>query len=182
MDKTNAPVSYVYTAPDEEQKLATANLETRSKRGAAKMEVQFWTQQGWKIDQVVTVSDATYQYRGLSCRGAHGPWEITYETYIAEADARITGVLEGIFQPAGRGNLSHSVEAVFCGRPMGGTGAGEIAATVRPDGANYIIELDQGSLSVNTWVEDKTYQGSGSSSGQLLLNVVPADAGACEGR
>lgn len=42
MDRTNAPVSYVYTAPEEMENLATASLETRSNRGAAKKDISFY--------------------------------------------------------------------------------------------------------------------------------------------
>jgi len=41
--RTQAPVPYAYGAPDQEDQLASANLETRSRRGRAKKVVTFFT-------------------------------------------------------------------------------------------------------------------------------------------
>ena len=49
--KVPAPASFTYKAPGENNKTATVNLVTRSKRGIATLDVKFKTgEQGWKVD------------------------------------------------------------------------------------------------------------------------------------
>jgi len=47
--KVPAPATFTYKAPDKSGQTATVNLETRSRRGIAKLDVTFTTGQGWKV-------------------------------------------------------------------------------------------------------------------------------------
>ena len=64
MQQTPAPVSYSYTAPDSEGKNATAQLESRSKRGIAKKDVGFNTKAISKYTGHLTLSMSSVDSSG----------------------------------------------------------------------------------------------------------------------
>ncbi|MBI5871287.1 MAG: hypothetical protein HZB44_10120 [Actinobacteria bacterium] len=78
-EKQETPVSYTYVAPDEEDKKATVNLETRSKRGAARKAITFRTKKdkpyiasgGSKMVMSGTICDLEAGFK-LSAVGQNG--------------------------------------------------------------------------------------------------------------
>ena len=178
--KTKAPVKYTYTAPGEEKKLATINLETRSKRGADTQTVQFYTgSPGWKLEQDIPVDGGTLTFKGLSCSGVDGPWEITYETDRPGDGFKITGKLEGLFQPDGKASLDHSVHIGYYGVDAGADASGEVEATLRGAGDQYVIELSGGALGGTVWTPKERGSVNADPSYTIELNVTPADSSEC---
>ena len=185
--KTKAPVKYNYTAPAEEKKLATIHLETRSKRGAAKHEVQFYTESpGWQLEQDVPVEGGTMTFKGLSCDGIDGPWEITYESDQTSAlGFTITGKLEGLLQPNGsKSMLTHTVLIRYLTVVAEGNATGEVDAILLQDGDQYVIALNGGSIGGKVWailpkVGYKSRTVNADPAYNVGLNVTPAETGRC---
>jgi hypothetical protein len=82
--KVPAPAAFTYKAADQGGQSATVNLETRSKRGIAKLDIQFKTGElGWKIDDFNDVNLNGYKMTGgLNCASPYGPWELKNEWTI----------------------------------------------------------------------------------------------------
>jgi len=185
--KTKAPVKYNYTAPAEEKKLATIHLETRSKRGAAKHEVQFYTESpGWQLEQDVPVEGGTMTFKGLSCDGIDGPWEITYESDQTSAlGFTITGKLEGLLQPNGsKSTLTHTVLIRYLTVVAEGNATGEVDAILLQDGDQYVIALNGGTIGGKVWailpkVGYKSRTVNADPAYNVGLNVTPAETGRC---
>jgi hypothetical protein len=179
-EKTTAPVKYTYTAPEEEKKLATINLETRSKRGAATHTIQFYTgSPGWKLEQDIPVEGGTLTFKGLSCSGVDGSWEITYEADRSADGFKITGKLDGLFQPDGKATLNHSVHIGYYGVNAGADASGEVEATLRGAGDQYVIELSGGALGGTVWTPRESRSVNADPSYKIELNVTPADSSQC---
>jgi len=88
--KVPAPATFTYKAPDKEGQKATVNLETRSKRGVARLDVKFTTgETGWTGEGKIRVTEVV----------DGGEFIDGYEfliTFRANADGTIVG--EGVLQ------------------------------------------------------------------------------------
>jgi hypothetical protein len=173
--KVQAPASFSYKAPGENDKSATVNLVTRSKRGVATLDIKFKTGgQGWKVDQ--PVPGLTGNFTGLSCSSPYGPWEITYEGPDSMGMNRV-GIFHVPLFEDGKSiaTLEESGSTDYSGYNVVST----VDATIAPDANGYLIDFKSQTMTGTMWVT-----GAGSRTINLTtpgykISVLPADPGQC---
>ena len=174
-----APVDYTYTAPAESRKKATVNLETRSKRGAAKKSLEFSTAPlGWVIDEMVNISGVPFHYTGVSCKDKDGPWEIKG---TANSQGLSYEILINVqFGPDGKGAGSEKTNITANSKPVVINQVGTIEVSIAPRGEDYAITLGELFFSGKVTGPKVKVGVSGTGSGSITLTAKRDYSSACE--
>jgi hypothetical protein len=173
--KVVAPASFTHKAGDQEKQTATVSLETRSRRGVAKLDIKFRTAApGWKLEGMgpTTLNGASIT-SNYSCDSPYGPWEFSVETTTSPTSKSATKIL---FSEDGKSTATVEEHASSELGTVYGIGTGNV--TITPNSGGYQINFEAYTITYTTCAPP------GCMTSRVLkqawvLNIIPADPGQC---
>jgi hypothetical protein len=142
--RTATPVTLNYTAPNEKNRKATIQVESRSRRGIARRDIAVKTPGGYAIHDIWTLrSGFAQKMDGVSCDSPYGPWHVVISGDLAAAGwSSLNAYYDIKADPnTGKGTVSGEEHSVTTdGQTYDGTSSG--TAEVLPNGENYLIKLE----------------------------------------
>jgi hypothetical protein len=173
--KVVAPASFTHKAADQEKQTATVSLETRSRRGMAKLDIKFRTAApGWKLEGMgpVTLNGATIT-SNYSCDSPYGPWEFSVETTTSPTSKSATKIP---FSEDGKSTATVEEHASVDLGTVYGIGTGNV--TITPNSGGYQINFEAYTITYTTCALSDCMTSRVLKQG-WVLNIIPADPGQC---
>ncbi len=177
--KVPAPASFTYKAPDQGGQSATVNLETRSKRGIAKLDIQFKIgEQGWKINDFNDVNLNGYKMTGgLSCSSPYGPWDLKND-WTNPTGGTLTLTWKIPFSEDGNTTATYNEHITGSGGMVGDYN-GTLKVTIVQVPGGYRMDFGSFRVTGKTCVPGVGCVPSDKVLNAWSANVVPADPGQC---
>ena len=142
--RTATPVTLNYVAPNEKNRKATIQVESRSKRGIARKDIAVKTPGGYAIHDIWTLRNGFAQHMdGVSCDSPYGPWHVVISGDLAAAGwSSLNAYYDIKADPnTGKGTVSGEEHSVTTDRQTY-DGSSNGTTEVLPNGENYLMKLE----------------------------------------